>query len=200
MTNVPLTHSQSYAGRTFLIAAIALTSITVLGMSTWYILPRFAPLFVIDHSPWVEPVLRADIFARERIPGYHRNPLWGRIEDWGGDCIPGLLSCLKSSDARIRQRAADCFEGIIADERAIGPLQAALFDHDAQVRSTAFNALTKQSFQRPKPYDWMEQECKRIVDDTTICLDVRREAEMVLKQIPKLRRQFSYLTDSSDQP
>jgi hypothetical protein len=162
--------------KSLLILSLVGTLVPALFVAAWIWLPRFAPLFVIQYSPWIEPVLRADKFACEQIPGYHRNPLWGRLDGWGSGCVPGLIRCLSSNDVSIRQSAADSFEGLIYDQRAIEPLRATLHDPNKFVRTTALNALSKQGLDRPDKDSWLRTMFLSVERDPTLQGDVRTTA------------------------
>src|SRR4051812_13954494 len=95
-------------------ASVALAVILSTATVLWWQLPRWAPLFVIEHSPWVEPTLRANKAANKSVPGYVLNVLWARLRGWDGDCVPGLIACLRHRDPEIRWITAMAFESTIS--------------------------------------------------------------------------------------
>src|SRR5690242_5695369 len=67
----------------------------------WIWLPRWAPEWVIERSPFVTPVIRAvlvDTEARtdENFSFRHENGFRRRMRDWGPGVIPSLVRGLES--------------------------------------------------------------------------------------------------------
>ena len=75
----------------------------------WVWLPRWAPSWVMNHSPWLDPTLRAMAIAVEREPefsmalmdeGYSQ-----RVRDWGSAKLPTLLDRLEDPSPWMRLAA-----------------------------------------------------------------------------------------------
>jgi hypothetical protein len=107
----------------------------VLGMATlacWVFLPKWAPAWVIDNSPWIEPVVRAYAHLQRTTPdgptveqgwpspiegrqrAHFDDDTWylthraeKRLVQWGVAAIPTLTRCLWASDDNVRITAAE---------------------------------------------------------------------------------------------
>ena len=103
----------------------------------WTWLPGWAPYWVVQHSPWVEPVVRADVYG-----GYGGSMLLLRMDEWRDSGVPGLIDCLVHRDARVRRCAADAI-GTFTFSRPsqYGTLATALDDPDEYVRRAAIECL-----------------------------------------------------------
>lgn len=125
-------------------------------------LPRIAPQFVITHSPWIWPVLRAEAYETEgKEPDLfldphpvERNSLEERIyheENWEQTSIPVLTQALGHPDVRMRRTAAQCLHTLLTDNNAETPviqdgdlvnhLRYLLDDQDEAVFGHAFGLL-----------------------------------------------------------
>ena len=125
-------------------------------------LPAIAPQFVIAHSPWIWPVLRAEAYETEgKEPDFNldpnpseRNSLEERIyheEDWEQTSIPVLTQALGHPDVRMRRTAAQCLHTLLTDNNAQTPvirdgelvnrLRHLLDDPDEAVFDRAFGLL-----------------------------------------------------------
>lgn len=125
-------------------------------------LPAIAPQFVIAHSPWIWPVLRAEAYETEgKEPDLNldpnpseRNSLEERIyheEDWEQTSIPVLTQALGHPDVRMRRTAAQCLHTLLTDNNAQTPviqdgelvnhLRHLLDDPDEEVFGRAFGLL-----------------------------------------------------------
>lgn len=103
----------------------------------WIWLPGWAPNWVAQHSPWVDPVVRADVYG-----GHGGSMLSMRMDGWRESAVPTLVDCLVHRDARIRHCAADAIGQYIASHPSQhGILATALDDPDEEVRRAAIACL-----------------------------------------------------------
>jgi hypothetical protein len=159
MTNAQSTAVSSH--RLLIWSLLGLVLLTALG-GFIAALPAIAPQFVIAHSPWIWPVLRAEAYETEgKEPDLHldpdpsdRNSLEERIyheEDWEQTSIPVLTQALGHPDVRMRRTAAQCLHTLLTDNNARTPviqdgelvnhLRHLLDDPDEEVFHHAFGLL-----------------------------------------------------------
>ncbi len=101
----------------------------------WWQLPRWAPEWVEEHSPWLDPLLRA-----AAVQAQYDDVLDRRLRDWPGAPGAGLTSALDHPDARVRWIAATCLAHHPYDA-AMAPLLGMLGDPDLNLREAARSAL-----------------------------------------------------------
>jgi hypothetical protein len=78
-------------------------SLSLLGgcwLLLWYKLPHWAPAFVIEHSPWIEPAIRAQVAG-----DFHPNTLESYFKRWESNAAPDLIALMRDDDEKIRQSA-----------------------------------------------------------------------------------------------
>ena len=130
-------HQRSLLVRWLLVGGAGLSGLLALALVLWIWLPGWAPQWVAEHSPWVEPVVRADVLG-----GYGGALLSTRMDDWRESGVPALVDCLTHRDARIRHCAASAI-GTYASSRPSqhATLATALDDPDEEVRRAAIECL-----------------------------------------------------------
>lgn len=130
--------------------------VSVLGITflvLWIWLPRWAPEWVIKHSPWVDPVLRAmavSLSDRSRpMDGNLIGEFKQRITAWGAPARPEVISGLESSNPNLR--LACVFALTDFNERSPHPeliqaklIAVALADENDEIRNHAYFALTPE--------------------------------------------------------
>ncbi len=103
----------------WLTAVGGVLAVMLAGMITWYQLPRWAPEWVIEHSPFVEPYVRAIAHSSPTPTGTpEARGLAGaefdihdcyaemdRMKAWGTAAVPVLERCLDQSDRALRIHA-----------------------------------------------------------------------------------------------
>ena len=124
----------------------------LVGVVSWIWLPRWQPYWVIDHSPWLNPVVRAVAHELESAtdPGYIYFPLSDhleRVEKWGPACWPELTKILDSSDTYCRLAALHLMlrmpDGYIPSYLAPKLTQLVVHEKFPPGRRTAYLALRK---------------------------------------------------------
>lgn len=97
---------------------IALVICALAGVFTllWFKLPTWAPGWVVEHSPWVDPIVR----AVEVEPG-HWESASKRMGRWGPSVVPAMIDYLDDETSTVRELAAVTL-GEFQDDRAIIPL------------------------------------------------------------------------------
>lgn len=96
-------------------------------------LPRLAPQFVIAHSPWIWPVLRAEAYETEgkesdltvQTEPVERNNLVERVyheEGWEESALPVLTRALDHGDLRMRRTAVASLHTLLTDNNARTPV------------------------------------------------------------------------------
>jgi hypothetical protein len=103
--------------------------------AAWVWLPKLAPNWVILHSPFVGPALRAANAEYGRWA-----PFVERLHARGARDVPGLISAMGDRDHNVRQFAAAAFYEL-QDTRATEPLSRLLDDPDDEVAAVAALAL-----------------------------------------------------------
>lgn len=124
-------------GRVLVWGGVGVSGALGLALVLWFWLPGWAPQWVAEHSPWVDPVVRADVLG-----GYGGTMLSTRMEIWRESGVPALVDCLVHRDPRIRH----CAAGAIGTYSSSRPSQhdtlvTALDDPDEDVRSAAIECL-----------------------------------------------------------
>lgn len=134
-----------------------LTVLIILAIMLWIWLPRWTPVWVIRHSPWLDPVLRAA--SVDATPFGWSPKTFGefrqRIFFQGESAFPALVQGLDASDAILR---AIALEGVavLTHRYALSPdLEEQVCQHavndEERVRLHAFIALdrvrTRRSYQ-----------------------------------------------------
>ena len=77
--------SRSLLVRWLLSSGLGLSALSITALVLWTWLPGWAPEWVARHSPWVEPVVRADVAFR-----YGGGLLQMRMDEWKESAVPGL--------------------------------------------------------------------------------------------------------------
>ena len=125
--------------------------VMLVSIVSWLNLPRWAPDWVIEHSPFFDPVVRAFANTRQPLDGTPESedgfPLpscsvdarWERISRWSADEIPFLEHCLSNRDRAIRLEALHLLWGHGRPQGAL--MEVLLRDPDPWVRLGAWNAL-----------------------------------------------------------
>ncbi|MBA3699980.1 MAG: HEAT repeat domain-containing protein [Planctomycetes bacterium] len=93
----------AHPARTWLIVTgVVLVLVQLVLVLAWWMLPRFAPEWTAQYSPWPEPALR----AMEHDPDTNNTYGWvtGRLSAWGSDIGPALRRKFDTSDVSQRQR------------------------------------------------------------------------------------------------
>lgn len=88
----------------------------------WFKLPTWAPAWVVEHSPWVDPIMRA-VEAEQVLPKSQRimNQAGQRLINMGEAARPGLLRALESKSRATREYALNVLL-VSVDERLTVPL------------------------------------------------------------------------------
>jgi HEAT repeat protein len=113
-------------------------------LGAWILAPRWQPDWVLAHSPWVEPLLRAETARHSTdVPSWEFR---SRICDLGEDAFPGLRRGLAHHDPHVRTAAVgglqSLFENGDADPASREALRGlVLHDPDAAVRRLALATL-----------------------------------------------------------
>ncbi len=79
-------------------------------LTMWFGLPHVAPEWVVEHSPWVEPIVRAQADKSMRSDGivaYYR-----RLDEWSSAAFPALERLLRANDPWVRVYAANAVRHI----------------------------------------------------------------------------------------
>lgn len=123
--------------------------LVVVGMVLWMFLPRWAPDWVIDHCPFVEPVVRAWAHVDPAPVGTPESEggFPGRIEDYsaysldrfGVAAVPILLRLLDDTDPQVRIYALRYLTPHSLPE--VGKLHDLTRDENPWVRLTAWERL-----------------------------------------------------------
>lgn len=93
----------AHPARTWLIVTgVVLVLVQLAVVLSWWLLPRFAPEWTAQFSPWPEPALR----AMEHHPDSTNTRGWvsWRLSAWGADIGPALRRKFATSDVPQRQR------------------------------------------------------------------------------------------------
>lgn len=126
------------------------------GVVCWFRLPAWAPYWVIDHSPFIEPVVRALVivsppptgtpestggppFVLDRIVSAEDEARGQRLKKLAAGAIPFLEHCLDGGDRGIRLQALDMLNWHHLPANA--QLQVLMRDPDPWMRLNAWNAL-----------------------------------------------------------
>lgn len=106
-----------------IVLAIALVVMGVASVLVccWFLLPRWAPGFVVQHSPWIEPMVRAAANDAEA----ESVARW-RFLEWGRKADPELYACMHAPGLRntvlkvfpLRVPYSDLSAGLIDDDQA----------------------------------------------------------------------------------
>lgn len=161
----PLPANEAPRPRRLLMLGVMLGTTTVLALIVlWQFLPLLAPQFVIRHSPWIWPIIRAEAFdtegkepdpARTR-PMPERASLIDRLyeeEDWLRPALPLLSTALGHPDVRIRRTSTQTLlsirndglhhHGVDLGQRSITDrLLRLLDDPDQEVFASSFTLLS----------------------------------------------------------
>jgi HEAT repeat protein len=143
--------------RLLIVAAMLATLVALALAAAWQLLPLLAPQFVIRHSPWIWPMIRAEACETEGMdhppPGYERVSLEQRLydEEWALLAIPRLAAALEHPDLRLRRTAAkalvyirdgsNLIDGDLDQPRLAAQLLRLLDDEDGEVFTHAFALL-----------------------------------------------------------
>lgn len=83
-------------------SACGLCLLALPAAALWYGLPRMCPDWVMEHSPWFEPIVRAQAAnGRDHLDHY-----CARLREWQALAFPALERLLGSHDAQVRIQAA----------------------------------------------------------------------------------------------
>jgi hypothetical protein len=122
-----------------LVAAMFL--IVIVGYTLWLYLPIYYPMFVLKHSPWIDPYVRAIIRDRDapEMPHYPQITV-EKLRSKFPEPVVGLVNMLGSSDPKVCSRAAALLCDV-GDSRAIPALSKLVSNSDPSVRACAISAL-----------------------------------------------------------
>jgi HEAT repeat protein len=110
----------------FWVMIIALVFCALAGVFVllWFKLPTWAPAWVVEHSPWVDPIVRA-VEDAQKNPRRGASSVMGeallRIESMGEAARPGLLQALGSESRTTRTFVLHTLSSTV-DEQLIVPL------------------------------------------------------------------------------
>jgi hypothetical protein len=108
----------------------------------WIALPLWASSWVLEVSPFVIPAARAAVASGNEAA------FAKRIAAWPGDAVPGLCSCLRHPQVRVRRLACEVLVSQAQhgplDPRLIAALNVAAGDSDERVHILAKHALHPQ--------------------------------------------------------
>lgn len=121
-----------------LLGTFAILILVGVGFACWIGAPRLFPTWVVVHSPWVDPVIRA--CGAGDVGDEHVG--MSRLAEFGPPAVPIILPYLKHSDPALRRIAATAL-GNIHDARGIDPLIDLLDDPDRTLRSAAIRSLNR---------------------------------------------------------
>lgn len=124
-----------------LIGAITGSLLMVALVVAWFVLPRVAPAFVVDKSPWIGPAFEA------AVHGGLESEFRARLPEWGDGVVPAMCARLGSRDAKRRKFAVEIL-GVRKDPRSVEPLIAALSEPEMEVLPRVMEALGNLRDQR----------------------------------------------------
>lgn len=102
-----------------MVVALVISALGCVFALLWVKLPTWAPAWVVEHSPWVDPIVRA--VDRDMPRDLLVSRAKQRLISWGKAAIPGLISAFESDSRRTRRLAISVLLGV-EDERLIKPL------------------------------------------------------------------------------
>ncbi|HYE08303.1 MAG TPA: HEAT repeat domain-containing protein [Planctomycetota bacterium] len=114
------------------VVALLVVAVAVL----WTFLPRWAPVWVVRHSPWYGPMVRAQ--AEDGTGGVFHDRVTAAAP---ARIMPSLAAALADEDRRMRLVAVAACQ-VIRDGAAVDLLLRALRDTDDEVRWRAASALS----------------------------------------------------------
>lgn len=138
-----------------IVAAVVLVVLLGAAVAAWVWLPGWKPALVMRHSPWVDPLLRAEAAWH---PGYVGRS-WEfrqRITDMGPAALPGLRRGADHGDSPVRLAAIGGMR-ILLDNGHEDPASLALLrvsaleDASFDVRKTALDALVENGRRDESP-------------------------------------------------
>lgn len=116
------------------IGAITGSLLVVALVAAWFVLPRYAPAFVVAESPWLGPAFTAAIHGKQ-LENFRR-----RLPEWEEAVVPAMISALGSREPARRGFAAEVL-GDRGERGAVEPLILLLADRVPLVRLEAAGAL-----------------------------------------------------------
>lgn len=124
----------------FIFGTLAILMLCGAWFACWIGVPNLFPNWVVVHSPWMDPVIRA--CAAGDAGDEHIG--MSRLASFGPAAVPNILPYLKHFDPTMRRVAATAL-GNIHDARGIDPLIDLVDDPDRTVRSAALRSVYRLS-------------------------------------------------------
>lgn len=124
-----------------LIGAVTGSLLMVVLVVAWFVLPRWAPAFVVDKSPWIGPAFEA------AVHGELESEFRARLVEWGDGVVPAMCARLGSRDVKRRKFAIEILKHH-KDPRSVEPLIAALSEPEMEVLPRVMEALGNLRDQR----------------------------------------------------
>lgn len=129
----------------FLALIIAGTCVGLMGafILLWFKLPVWAPVWVVEHSPWVDPIMRAVEWSGSggRMVPSVRDPAILRLSARGVSVVPSMVGWLEHGSSEPVQVAASVLGGF-KDDRFCSPLVASMRRHAGRSQVDALARLT----------------------------------------------------------
>lgn len=111
-----------------MIIALVVCALAGVFVLLWFKLPTWAPAWVIEHSPWVDPIVRADL-AKERLDWSAKSKIRKsavqRMQGRGVAIIPQMIGYLEHESLVVRDLAVETLQSF-TDERVARALAARL--------------------------------------------------------------------------
>jgi HEAT repeat protein len=117
------------------LCAAASLAVPACGAAIWVLVPRWWPAFTIQHSPWVQPVIRAVAFSDDTYG------LVQRMTEWKATALPGIELAYADRSPLVRRSSIEA-AGMIPDRAALPFLRRAIADPDPGVRELAIHAAS----------------------------------------------------------
>lgn len=113
----------------FWVVIVALVACALGGVFVllWFKLPTWAPAWVVEHSPWVDPIVRA-VEADKEV----RSEAWDRLAGFGPAIVPAMAQYLETKIPSQRWLAAE-FLGNSEEPTAFNTLLPFLSDRDPHI-------------------------------------------------------------------
>lgn len=124
----------------------------IVAVVLWIWMPSWAPEWVVKHSPWVDPVLRAMAgqVTRHSLPINREGDFTARVETWGASAHSAYRAGMESPDPRHRMVSVMAWDyespsrSPLPDDVREKLCDLALADDHAGVRMYAFFALRSE--------------------------------------------------------
>lgn len=139
------------------ITSVLFCLISIASSLSWIYLPKLAPDFVLDHSPFLAPAMKATMYSERRENDFFYHRFVKR--DWGRDIWPDIIEFMEEGDSEQKSAAIGMTVYYLELDQLDPPLAYRLQPH---------RALFKQMLQDEDDLvrSWAEEFLKLSSSDT----------------------------------